>query len=276
MLRAALHGDGHRGRAPARHGARRRGRRRTRAGRGRVRAPRADHVALSDGLRAVTAQPRGTARLVPAPTWRAWSSSRSTPANATGGLFDPTIHDAVVAAGYDRSFDDLVADGSAQSPPPPVRRGRRRRGASDRARRRSTRLDLGGIGKGYAVDRVCELLALVGPLSRQRRWRSRRARRLVADRRHRQGDARARAGRHRHIGDRPPTLAPERTGAASPDRPGDGSTRREASRSRHRRRRLSRRGRGSRQSSVSRAPTSAFPASWCSPTARTVLAGGLA
>ena len=26
-----------------------------------------------------------------------------------------------------------------------------------------TRLDLGGIGKGYAVDRACELLAMVGP-----------------------------------------------------------------------------------------------------------------
>ena len=42
---------------------------------------------------------------------------------ATGGLFDPTIHDALVASGYDRSFDELVppAAGVARS------RGRDRR-----------------------------------------------------------------------------------------------------------------------------------------------------
>ena len=80
---------------------------------------------------------------------------------ATGGLFDPTVHDAVVAAGYDRTFDDLVADGPAQ---PPSACG----GAVDVEGLRielgeGTHLDLGGIGKGYAVDRVCELLALSGP-----------------------------------------------------------------------------------------------------------------
>ena len=82
--------------------------------------------------------------------------------DATCGVFDPTVHDAVVAAGYDRSFDDLVADGSAQSFPGPCC------GAVDVEGLRielgtGTRLDLGGIGKGYAVDRVCELLALSGP-----------------------------------------------------------------------------------------------------------------
>ena len=82
--------------------------------------------------------------------------------DATGGLFDPTIHDALVAAGYDRSFDALVADGSAN--PLPIQCG----GAVDVEGlrielRAGTRLDLGGIGKGYAVDRVCELLALAGP-----------------------------------------------------------------------------------------------------------------
>lgn len=82
--------------------------------------------------------------------------------DATGGLFDPTIHDALVAAGYDRSFDDLVADGPAQSRPVPcggtvdVEGFRIELGAG-------TRLDLGGIAKGYAVDRVCEFLAVAGP-----------------------------------------------------------------------------------------------------------------
>ena len=39
--------------------------------------------------------------------------------SATGGRFDPTVHDAVVAAGYDRSFDDLDPEG------PSARLGRR-------------------------------------------------------------------------------------------------------------------------------------------------------
>ena len=53
------------------------------------------------------------------------------------------------------------------APPPTERRLRRRRrpvdGRDDRARRRASRLDLGGIGKGYAVDRVADRLALAGP-----------------------------------------------------------------------------------------------------------------
>ena len=38
----------------------------------------------------------------------------------TGGRFDPTVHDAVVAAGYDRSFDDVAPDGESISPGGPV------------------------------------------------------------------------------------------------------------------------------------------------------------
>ena len=32
----------------------------------------------------------------------------------TGGLFDPTVHDALVAAGYDRTFDEVLPEGNAQ------------------------------------------------------------------------------------------------------------------------------------------------------------------
>lgn len=80
----------------------------------------------------------------------------------SGGRFDPTVHDAVVAAGYDRTFDEVVRDG---------------RGDADGARcggdvvvrgdrielEPGFRLDLGGIGKGYAAERAAELLALAGP-----------------------------------------------------------------------------------------------------------------
>jgi len=34
----------------------------------------------------------------------------------TGGRFDPTVHDAVVAAGYNCSFDEMPPDGAAISP----------------------------------------------------------------------------------------------------------------------------------------------------------------
>jgi thiamine biosynthesis lipoprotein len=81
----------------------------------------------------------------------------------TSGLFDPTVHDAVVAAGYDRSFPEFVTDPTAL----------------DLASRQcgggvtvtgdlveldpGVRLDLGGIAKGAAVDRAHARLAEVGP-----------------------------------------------------------------------------------------------------------------
>ena len=79
----------------------------------------------------------------------------------TGGRFDPTVHDAVVAAGYDRTFDELPAEGRAVS------------AASCAGAARiegrwielgpGVRLDFGGIGKGYAAERAAEILAAAGP-----------------------------------------------------------------------------------------------------------------
>ncbi len=83
----------------------------------------------------------------------------------TGGRFDPTVHDAVVAAGYDRTFDDLDPDAPAGDD-----RGRPCGGrvVVDRASSRielgeGVHLDFGGIAKGYAVERACDLLAEQGP-----------------------------------------------------------------------------------------------------------------
>jgi thiamine biosynthesis lipoprotein len=74
--------------------------------------------------------------------------------DATGGAFDPAVGAAVIAAGYDRSFEQL---------PHLVRAGA---GASDRPTihldgSRVTLdgvglVDLGGIAKGFAVDRAAE------------------------------------------------------------------------------------------------------------------------
>ncbi len=81
----------------------------------------------------------------------------------TGGLFDPTVHDALVAAGYDRSFPELAACGQA-----PRENRRNSCGGSVHLDGRTirlqpgTHLDLGGIGKGYAVDRVADQIALTG------------------------------------------------------------------------------------------------------------------
>jgi FAD:protein FMN transferase len=83
---------------------------------------------------------------------------------ATGGLFDPTILQPLVAAGYDRTFAELTnrpawaADGW-------------RRGAAIwidedgcRARlERGSAVDLGGIGKGFSAARALEAMRLTWP-----------------------------------------------------------------------------------------------------------------
>jgi thiamine biosynthesis lipoprotein len=80
----------------------------------------------------------------------------------TGGLFDPTVHDALVAAGYDRSFDELPEHRAAPAEGAACGGSVRIEGTTIKLEA-GTRVDLGGIGKGYAVDRACDLLALAGP-----------------------------------------------------------------------------------------------------------------
>ena len=84
---------------------------------------------------------------------------------ASGGRFDPTVHDAVVAAGYDRSFE-LINDDVPASATAPARVGGAV--AVDQAARHVAiepgyRLDLGGIAKGWAADRVLAVLSNAGP-----------------------------------------------------------------------------------------------------------------
>ena len=134
---------------------------RTRPGRAGVRAPGGAAVALPPRLGALGAQPP-RARSTPAPTWSPSTTLALEARERTGGLFDPTVHDALVAAGYDRTFDDVVADGPAVSARS-VRRAGARRGTDASSSSRGFRLDLGGIAKGYAVDRAAELLGAAGP-----------------------------------------------------------------------------------------------------------------
>ena len=72
------------------------------------------------------------------------------------------MHDAVVGAGYDRTFDDLPAQG----PSPQAGKtcgGDVRITGSRIDLGEGVRLDLGGIGKGYAAERAASLLAEAGP-----------------------------------------------------------------------------------------------------------------
>jgi thiamine biosynthesis lipoprotein len=86
----------------------------------------------------------------------------------TGGRFDPTVHDALVAAGYDRSFELVLAgpgEGGAAGGGRPAARADGDVSVEDGRIRlaEGVRLDLGGIGKGYAAERAAELLATAGP-----------------------------------------------------------------------------------------------------------------
>ena len=83
----------------------------------------------------------------------------------TGGRFDPTVLTALVAAGYDRSFEQLVerpayrASGWRAGAPieldKPARRARLEPG---------TAVDLGGIGKGYAATRALTAMREAWPM----------------------------------------------------------------------------------------------------------------
>jgi thiamine biosynthesis lipoprotein len=79
----------------------------------------------------------------------------------TGGLFDPTVYDALCAAGYDRTFDEIDPDGAAGVSA--ACGGAVRVDGDHIELEPGYRLDLGGIGKGYAVDRVARMLIGAGP-----------------------------------------------------------------------------------------------------------------
>lgn len=85
-------------------------------------------------------------------------------AQETGGIFDPTILPALQACGYGVSFGDLRADGGATSARHDLApRWQEVRVESERVSLPAgAALDLGGIAKGWIVDRVATLLCPLG------------------------------------------------------------------------------------------------------------------
>jgi thiamine biosynthesis lipoprotein len=81
----------------------------------------------------------------------------------TGGRFDITVHDALLAAGYDRSFELLSPDDARPAGPAAGARGRVEIANGVISLHGGAQIDLGGIGKGYACERAAEILATAGP-----------------------------------------------------------------------------------------------------------------
>jgi len=82
---------------------------------------------------------------------------------STGGRFDIRVHDALVAAGYDRSFELVAPEDSTPALHPGLRQERVSVRDGVISLEDGVRLDLGGIGKGYACERAAEILGTAGP-----------------------------------------------------------------------------------------------------------------
>ena len=88
-------------------------------------------------------------------------------ARLTQGLVTPTVLPALEAAGYDRSFADLDLEAEADVAAPEAAPDWRAIRFEPKERKlclpKGTRLDLGGIGKGWAADRAAARLKRLGP-----------------------------------------------------------------------------------------------------------------
>jgi len=88
-------------------------------------------------------------------------------ARASEGIFDPTVIDALEAAGYDRSIELIRTGGTHPPQQVAARPGRWKQVVLDTTAGTvrlpaGVRLDLGGIGKGWAADRARAILQPFG------------------------------------------------------------------------------------------------------------------
>ncbi|MFN3285182.1 MAG: FAD:protein FMN transferase [bacterium] len=93
--------------------------------------------------------------------WALWA------ARVTGGLYDPTLLDRLEAAGYRTSFEELPAADALPDPDPTVFGRWRLVRVHPRLPvvfvPRGLRVDLGGVGKAYAAERLAAELRRLGP-----------------------------------------------------------------------------------------------------------------
>lgn len=83
--------------------------------------------------------------------------------SATAGAFDPTVHDALVALGYDRDFDAIGSVASTVDTEVPGCGGIELFAGCNAVRLPAgVRLDLGGIAKGHTADLLVEHLLARG------------------------------------------------------------------------------------------------------------------
>jgi thiamine biosynthesis lipoprotein len=105
---------------------------------------------------------RPSARMTVTPAMLELLHAAATMHQITGGVFDPSILPELEAAGYDRSFE-LIGDAAGKRAAPRSRAHGFDQIAIDHASCSVTlppgiRLDLGGIGKGWAVDDAASAL----------------------------------------------------------------------------------------------------------------------
>ncbi len=86
-------------------------------------------------------------------------------AQQTDGLITPTILNALEAAGYDRTFEQIRTDDHPFIPQPDGQWRSIRRQSSARSiyLPLNARLDLGGVAKGWAAERAARKLGVHGP-----------------------------------------------------------------------------------------------------------------
>jgi FAD:protein FMN transferase len=99
--------------------------------------------------------------------WEVLQAARSAE-RFTGGLVSPTVLDALVYAGYDRSFESMQAVRTGNFYEMPVIADATGVIAWDvptrsLVRPASVHLDLGGIAKGWAADQAVQRLSRIGP-----------------------------------------------------------------------------------------------------------------
>ncbi|MFN8376451.1 MAG: FAD:protein FMN transferase [Anaerolineae bacterium] len=87
-------------------------------------------------------------------------------ARLTNGLYNPLVLDALTAAGYDRSFEQITNPKAANATTKAQRLADWRDIEVDVARRSvclPARIDLGGVAKGWAASAIADRLAHYGP-----------------------------------------------------------------------------------------------------------------